>query len=171
MQGAVTVEKWTLGTVMYVRPGLRRVSVLQLKWPAPTKTAEFGRFCASTVICRDSVCFSHFTLSVSLYAPSAVDPNDISSHKPTFLSHSRRVRFQKQTVKCSRFKPTKMEMDREAWIELHFYTEKRNRHEKFEARFYIIPDDGGSTHLWNVGRQSFYTAVQPRRQLWTRFYK
>jgi hypothetical protein len=31
----------------------------------------------------------------------------------------------------------------------------------------IIPDDGGSTHLWNVGRQSFYTAVQPRRQLWT----
>jgi hypothetical protein len=22
-----------------------------------------------------------------------------------------------------------------------------------------IPDDGGSTHLWNVGRQSFYTAV------------
>jgi hypothetical protein len=32
----------------------------------------------------------------------------------------------------------------------------------------IIPDDGGSTHLWNVGRQSFYTAVQPRRQLWTK---
>jgi hypothetical protein len=30
----------------------------------------------------------------------------------------------------------------------------------------LIPDDGGSTHLWNVGRQSFYTAVQPRRQLW-----
>jgi hypothetical protein len=30
-----------------------------------------------------------------------------------------------------------------------------------------IPDDGGSTHLWNVGRQSIYTAVQPRRQLWT----
>jgi hypothetical protein len=28
-------------------------------------------------------------------------------------------------------------------------------------------DDGGSTHLWNVGRQSFYTAVCPRRQLWT----
>jgi hypothetical protein len=26
---------------------------------------------------------------------------------------------------------------------------------------------GGSTHLWNVGRQSFYTAVYPRRQLWT----
>jgi hypothetical protein len=22
----------------------------------------------------------------------------------------------------------------------------------------LIPDDGGSTHLWNVGRQSFYTA-------------
>jgi hypothetical protein len=31
----------------------------------------------------------------------------------------------------------------------------------------LIPDDGGSTHLWNVSRQSFYTAVQPRRQLWT----
>jgi hypothetical protein len=30
-----------------------------------------------------------------------------------------------------------------------------------------FPDDVGSTHLWNVGRQSFYTAVQPRRQLWT----
>jgi hypothetical protein len=23
----------------------------------------------------------------------------------------------------------------------------------------LIPDDGGSTHLWNVGRQSFYMAV------------
>jgi hypothetical protein len=33
----------------------------------------------------------------------------------------------------------------------------------------IIPDDGGSTHLWNVGRQSFYTAVYPRRQLWTTY--
>jgi hypothetical protein len=32
---------------------------------------------------------------------------------------------------------------------------------------WLIPDDGGSTHLWNVGRQSFYTAVYPRRQLWT----
>jgi hypothetical protein len=31
----------------------------------------------------------------------------------------------------------------------------------------LIPDHGGSTHLWNVGRQSFYTAVYPRRQLWT----
>jgi hypothetical protein len=28
----------------------------------------------------------------------------------------------------------------------------------------IIPDDGGSTHLRNVGRQLFYTAVYPRRQ-------
>jgi hypothetical protein len=102
------------------------------RWRQP----RFGQFCASTVMCRDSVCFSHFTLSVSLYAPSAVDPDDISSHKPTFLSHSRRVRFQKQTVKCSRFKLTKMEIDRETWIELHFYTEKSNRHEKLEARFY-----------------------------------
>jgi hypothetical protein len=33
----------------------------------------------------------------------------------------------------------------------------------------LIPDDGGSTHLWNVGRQSFYTAVYPRRQLWTSY--
>jgi hypothetical protein len=24
-------------------------------------------------------------------------------------------------------------------------------------------------HLWNVGRQSIYTAVQPRRQLWTSY--
>jgi hypothetical protein len=30
-----------------------------------------------------------------------------------------------------------------------------------------IPDDGGSMHLWNVGRQLFYTAVHPRRQFWT----
>jgi hypothetical protein len=29
------------------------------------------------------------------------------------------------------------------------------------------PDDGGSKYLWNVGRQLFYTAVQPRRQFWT----
>jgi hypothetical protein len=29
------------------------------------------------------------------------------------------------------------------------------------------PDDGGSTYLWNVGRQLFYTAVHPRRQFWT----
>jgi len=28
-------------------------------------------------------------------------------------------------------------------------------------------DDGGSTYLWNVGRQLFYTAVHPRRQFWT----
>jgi hypothetical protein len=31
----------------------------------------------------------------------------------------------------------------------------------------IIPDNGGSMHLWNVGRQLFYTAVHPRRQFWT----
>jgi hypothetical protein len=33
----------------------------------------------------------------------------------------------------------------------------------------LSSDDGGSTHLWNVGRQSFYTAVQLRRQLWTSY--
>jgi hypothetical protein len=32
---------------------------------------------------------------------------------------------------------------------------------------YCLHHDGGSTHLRNVGRQSFYTAVWPRRQLWT----
>jgi hypothetical protein len=26
---------------------------------------------------------------------------------------------------------------------------------------------GGSTYLWNVGRQLFYTTVHPRRQIWT----
>jgi hypothetical protein len=31
----------------------------------------------------------------------------------------------------------------------------------------VFWDDGGSTRLWNVGRQLFYTAVHPRRQLWT----
>jgi hypothetical protein len=43
----------------------------------------------------------------------------------------------------------------------------------FRAVFWVIlliPDDGGSTHLWNVGRQSFYTAVYPRRQLWTSYF-
>jgi hypothetical protein len=35
---------------------------------------------------------------------------------------------------------------------------------------WLIPDDEGSTHLWNVGRQSFYTAVHPRRQFWTSNY-
>jgi hypothetical protein len=29
--------------------------------------------------------------------------------------------------------------------------------------------DGGSTHLWNVGRQSFYKAVHPKRQFWTSY--
>jgi hypothetical protein len=33
----------------------------------------------------------------------------------------------------------------------------------------VIPDDGGSTYLWNVGRQLFYTAVHPRRQFWTSY--
>jgi hypothetical protein len=33
----------------------------------------------------------------------------------------------------------------------------------------LIPDDGGRTYLWNVGRQSFYTAVHPRRQFWTSY--
>jgi hypothetical protein len=31
----------------------------------------------------------------------------------------------------------------------------------------LIPDGGGSTYLWNVGRQLFYTAVHPRRKFWT----
>jgi hypothetical protein len=39
----------------------------------------------------------------------------------------------------------------------------------FRAVFWVIRDDGGSTHLWNVSRQSIYTAVQPRRQLWTSY--
>jgi hypothetical protein len=32
---------------------------------------------------------------------------------------------------------------------------------------YCLRGDGGSTHLWYVGRQLFYTAVHPRRQFWT----
>jgi hypothetical protein len=39
-----------------------------------------------------------------------------------------------------------------------------------ECTAVYIRDDGGSTHLWNVGRQSFYTAVHPRRQFWTTMY-
>jgi hypothetical protein len=38
---------------------------------------------------------------------------------------------------------------------------------EFELNFIIIRDDGGSTYLWNVGRQLFYTAVHPRRQFWS----
>jgi hypothetical protein len=30
-------------------------------------------------------------------------------------------------------------------------------------------DDGGSTYLWNVRRRLFYTAVHPRRQIWTSY--
>jgi hypothetical protein len=37
------------------------------------------------------------------------------------------------------------------------------------CKMIVIPDDGGSTHLWNVGRQTFYTAVYHRRQFWTKF--
>jgi hypothetical protein len=37
----------------------------------------------------------------------------------------------------------------------------------WDFKFSRRPDDGGSTHLWNVGRQSFYRAVHPRRQFWT----
>jgi hypothetical protein len=33
----------------------------------------------------------------------------------------------------------------------------------------LIPDYGGSTYLWNVGRQLFYTAVHPTRQFWTSY--
>jgi hypothetical protein len=29
------------------------------------------------------------------------------------------------------------------------------------------PDDEGSTYFWNFGRRLFYTAVHPRRQIWT----
>jgi hypothetical protein len=37
------------------------------------------------------------------------------------------------------------------------------------CKIIVDPDDGGSTHVWNVGRQSFYTAVYPRRQFWTSY--
>jgi hypothetical protein len=33
-------------------------------------------------------------------------------------------------------------------------------------RIVFRDDDGGSAHLWNVGRQLFYTEVHPRRQFW-----
>jgi hypothetical protein len=37
------------------------------------------------------------------------------------------------------------------------------------CKIIVIPDDGGSTYLWKVGRQLFYTAVHPRRQFWTSY--
>jgi hypothetical protein len=40
---------------------------------------------------------------------------------------------------------------------------------KLFSRCEISSSHGGSTHLWNVGRQSFYTAVHPRRQFWTSY--
>jgi hypothetical protein len=36
-------------------------------------------------------------------------------------------------------------------------------------RIVFWDDDGGSTHLWNVCRQLFYTVVHPRRQFWTSY--
>jgi hypothetical protein len=39
-----------------------------------------------------------------------------------------------------------------------------------DRRFSIHHQGSGSTHLWNVGRQLFYTAVHPRRQFWTSFF-
>jgi len=35
------------------------------------------------------------------------------------------------------------------------------------CKIIVVPDDGGSMYLWNVGRQLFCTAVHPRRQFWT----
>jgi hypothetical protein len=32
------------------------------------------------------------------------------------------------------------------------------------------PDTGGRTYLWNVGRQLFFTAVHPRKQIWAVFF-
>jgi hypothetical protein len=40
---------------------------------------------------------------------------------------------------------------------------------KRRSTIILIIRDVGSTHLWNVGRQSFYTAVHPRRQFWTSY--
>jgi hypothetical protein len=42
------------------------------------------------------------------------------------------------------------------------------RFQVLTAASMIRYDDGGSTHLWNVGRQLFYTEVHPRRQFWTK---
>jgi hypothetical protein len=38
-------------------------------------------------------------------------------------------------------------------------TRQYNPEDSSEHNTRSLPDDGGSTHLWNVGRQSFYTAV------------
>jgi hypothetical protein len=35
--------------------------------------------------------------------------------------------------------------------------------ENFMVNNSLIPDDGDSTYLWNVGRQLLYTVVHPRR--------
>jgi hypothetical protein len=48
------------------------------------------------------------------------------------------------------------------WLQKHVNL----RFHVLAAASMIIPD-GGSTHLWNVGRQLFYTAVYPRKQFWT----
>jgi hypothetical protein len=53
------------------------------------------------------------------------------------------------------------------FFRLQYYLYFVNQFPGFYMKTIFIPDDGGSTYLWNVGRQSFYTAVQPRRQLWT----
>jgi hypothetical protein len=53
-------------------------------------------------------------------------------------------------------------------FEQHFLSEISSSH---GGEYDVEYDDGGSTHLWNVGRQSFYTAVHPRRQFWTTLSK
>jgi hypothetical protein len=40
---------------------------------------------------------------------------------------------------------------------------------KINKEFKFDVQDGGSTYLWNVGRQLFYTALHPRRQFWTSY--
>jgi hypothetical protein len=64
--------------------------------------------------------------------------------------------------------------DRVVWIIMNLssgmYCRVKYRRPTFQR--YVLtpssgPDDGSSTHLWNGGRQLFYTAVHLRRQIWT----
>jgi hypothetical protein len=53
------------------------------------------------------------------------------------------------------------------YTELHVSTKKKWSLSHLFTLYWNDDDGGGSTYLWNVGRQLFYTTVHPRRQFWT----
>jgi hypothetical protein len=57
----------------------------------------------------------------------------------------------------------------QSYCSFHRWCMRVERHGGMMFRISFWDDDGGSTHLWNVGRELFYTAVHPRRQFRTSY--